>query len=168
MASRDLTSAFVERRTAALRKRERKKDAGTFIGSWGIVLFLSLTYTTRLGYQKLTAGGTHDLMLEDESGIQLGTLNGSTKPVWVGDVDEIERLLVDLQARMDGLKSMHAARIGSVFGKDLSDMEGRIERKTAEITDEFRTAERLLQKVGAATRRAGGDSATIGANVQRR
>lgn len=32
----------------------------------------------------------------------------------------------------------------------------------------FRYAERMLQKVGAATKRAGGEEATVGANVQRR
>ena len=63
---------------------------------------------------------------------------------------------------------MHASRIGSVFGKDLDNMEGQIENKTSEITDQFRYAERLLQKVGVATRRSGGEEATVGANVQRR
>jgi syntaxin 16 len=33
--------------------------------------------------------------------------------------------------------------------------------------DRFRQAERYLQRVGAATRRAGGEEATVGANVQR-
>ena len=47
-------------------------------------------------------------------------------------------------------------------------MEGRIEGLTQNLTDQFRYAERLLQKVGMATRRAGGEEATVGANVQRR
>jgi syntaxin 16 len=34
-------------------------------------------------------------------------------------------------------------------------------------TDRFRTAERYLQRVGTATRRAGGEEATVGANIQR-
>ena len=34
-------------------------------------------------------------------------------------------------------------------------------------TDRFRQAERYLQRVGAATRRAGGEETTIGANIQR-
>lgn len=89
-------------------------------------------------------------------------------PAWVKDVDGVERCLADIQRQMDSLQSMHASRVGSVFGKDLDDMEGRIERKTSDITDEFRHAERLLQKVGVATRRAGGEEATVGANVQRR
>lgn len=46
-------------------------------------------------------------------------------------------------------------------------MENRIEGMTSQITDQFRMAERILQKVGAATRRAGGEEASIGANVQR-
>ena len=89
-------------------------------------------------------------------------------PAWVKDVDGVERCLQDIRESMDQLQSMHAARIGSVFGKDLENMESKIEAKTRSITDEFRHAERLLQKVGAATRRAGGESATVGANVQRR
>ena len=36
------------------------------------------------------------------------------------------------------------------------------------ISDLFRKAERFLQKVGTSTRRAGGEEATVGANVQRR
>ena len=46
-------------------------------------------------------------------------------------------------------------------------MEQRIESMTRNITDRFRTAERILKRVGAATRRLGGEEAAIGANVQR-
>jgi syntaxin 16 len=38
---------------------------------------------------------------------------------------------------------------------------------TRDITDRFRQAERILKKVGMATRMAGGEEAAIGANVQR-
>lgn len=62
---------------------------------------------------------------------------------------------------------MHASRIGTVFGRDLDDMERRIERRTTEVTTLFRNAERRLQKVGASTRRAGGEESLVGANVQR-
>ena len=37
-----------------------------------------------------------------------------------------------------------------------------------QLTDKFRQAERLLQRVGIATKRSGGEEATVGANVQRR
>ena len=47
-----------------------------------------------------------------------------------------------------------ATIMGSVFGKDLNDMENGIERMTRDITDRFRRAERVLQKVGTASRRA--------------
>lgn len=89
-------------------------------------------------------------------------------PAWVHDVEGVERCLSDIGKLMESLKAMHATRVGSVFGKDLEDMEGRIEKKTRDITDQFRYAERLLQKVGTATRRIGGEEATVGANVQRR
>ena len=65
------------------------------------------------------------------------------------------------------LASMHASRIGTVFGRDLDNMERQIERKTTEVTTLFRKAERYLQKVGASTRQAGGDESIVGANVQR-
>ncbi|KAL7502050.1 hypothetical protein ACHAWX_000443 [Stephanocyclus meneghinianus] len=68
---------------------------------------------------------------------------------------------------MSELASMHASRIGTVFGRDLDAMEKQIDRKTREVTELFRKAERHLQKVGACTRRAGGEEATVGANVQR-
>ena len=68
---------------------------------------------------------------------------------------------------MSELASMHASRIGTVFGRDLDNMERQIERKTTEVTTLFRKAERYLQKVGASTRQAGGEESTVGANVQR-
>ena len=40
-------------------------------------------------------------------------------------------------------------------------------RRQGVLPDQFRKAERVLQKVGAATRRAGGEQAAVGANVQR-
>jgi syntaxin 16 len=91
----------------------------------------------------------------------------SKQPTWVEDVDRVKDILQMIQQKMDDLQSLHASRVGSVFGKDLDDMEVRIEAMTRDITDQFRMAERILQKVGAATRRAGGEEAAIGANVQR-
>lgn len=96
-----------------------------------------------------------------------GGLN-SQPPPWVEDVDAVNEVLVDIQREMDRLHNMHANRVGSVFGKDLDNMEGQIEKLTSDITDMFRFAERKLQKVGAATKRAGGEEAMVGANVQRR
>ena len=83
-------------------------------------------------------------------------------------MDAVESCLTEIQHQMTSLKSMHAQRVGSVFGRDLDDMEGRIEKMTQNITDAFRKAERHLQKVGMATKRAGGQEATVGANIQRR
>ena len=93
--------------------------------------------------------------------------NLSTKPQWVPDVEAVQDALQGITKMMEDLQSLHASRLGSVFGKDLDDMEIRIERMTRDITDRFRQAERVLQKVGAASRRAGGQEAAIGANVQR-
>ena len=89
-------------------------------------------------------------------------------PMWVDDVDSVNDCLSDITRLMAILNSMHATRVGTVFGKDLDDMEFKIERMTADITDKFRKAEKSLMKVGAATKRVGGEEATIGANVQRR
>lgn len=97
----------------------------------------------------------------------MSTLSGGPPPAWVQDADAIQDCLTEIQRRMDDLQSMHATRVGSVFGRDLEDMEGRIEKMTTNLTEQFRYAERLLQKVGVATRRAGGQEATVGANVQR-
>lgn len=125
-------------------------------------------------YKKLAAGGAHDLMLhvggvdEENGGIQLSDLNNNQTPAWVADADAVETCLADIQRHTVDLQSMHAQRVGSVFGRDLEDMELLIERKTADVTEQFRHAERLLQRVGVVTRRAGGQEATVGANVQRR
>ena len=56
---------------------------------------------------------------------------------------------------------MHASRIGTVFGRDLDDMERWIERKTTEVTSIFRRAEKHLQKVGILTRRVGGEGSAL-------
>ena len=119
------------------------------------------TTSPTAGYSKLSAGG-HDLALMEE-GIQMTAMDG--QPSWVKDVEAIERCLVDIQQQMQDLQSMHATRVGSVFGRDLPDMERKIETKTSQITDQFRYAERLLTQVGRATKNSG--SATVGANVQR-
>lgn len=112
------------------------------------------------------------MMMAEEggNGIQMSTLGkkGKNAPAWVEDVDAVESCLTEIQHQMTSLKSMHAQRVGSVFGRDLDDMEGRIEKMTQNITDAFRKAERHLQKVGMATKRAGGQEATVGANIQRR
>jgi syntaxin 16 len=102
----------------------------------------------------------------------MNTLGGAgsvsqQQPSWVNDVDGVHHELAEIQRLMDILQSMHSSRVGSVFGKDLQDMEGKIERLTRDITDRFRQAERMLQKVGSATKRAGGQEAAIGSNVQR-
>jgi hypothetical protein len=131
------------------------------------------TATDGGSYTQLAAGGAgHDLMLAEEGGnsiLELSRLGGSsTPPVWVADVDKVEACVQDIERAMKELQGMHAQRVGSVFGKDLEDMERWIEQRTANVTDQFRYAERLLQKVGMATKRAGGQEATVGANVQRR
>lgn len=147
MASRDLTAAFLERRSAC---HMRRRGEG----------------------KKLTAGRTDDLLLVEEGGgIQMTSLTSSTDalpPRWVDDVDSVNAALEDIVRMMGILQSMHSNRVGSVFGKDLDDMEGKIEQLTHNVTDRFRQAERVLQRVGAATRNAGGEEATVGANVQRR
>ena len=104
-----------------------------------------------------------------EEGIQMSSFgNANTQPSWVQDVDSVEQILNDIQILQQKLLHMHAQRVGSVFGKDLENMEQNIENMTFQVTDKFRTSERLLQKVGFATRNAGGQEATIGSNVQRR
>jgi len=55
-------------------------------------------------------------------------------PQWVDDVDGINDVLADVQRLMDVLQSLHASRVGSVFGRDLDDMEVKIEKLTRDIT----------------------------------
>lgn len=96
--------------------------------------------------------------------------NNSTPPSWVSHVDAVERSLVTIEAQMEDLQALHAQRVGSVFGKNLDNMEGRIDHMTQQITDEMRVAERHLQAVGKQTATGGGrdaEEAAVGANVQR-
>jgi len=176
MASRDLTAAYFDRRTASLKRRA---TLGT-TSSNGIA---DHNGRRNKPTNRLTAGGSHDdddghsLMLMEEgdgrdNGIQMTNLNQQQhhhqqQPPWVVDVDRVKSILQEIQRQMDDLRSLHASRVGSVFGKDLDDMEVRIQHMTRDVTDKFRRAERILRQVGAATRRAGGEEAAIGANVQR-
>jgi len=113
--------------------------------------------------------GGEDFHLEDgalSAGIDR-TSASALPPQWVDDVDAVHQELSDITRLMGVLQSMHSSRVGSVFGKDLDEVEGKIEKLTRDITDRFRTAERYLQRVGTATRRAGGEEAVVGSNVQR-
>lgn len=104
----------------------------------------------------------------EDGGSSLYTSSSSTLPPdWVNDVDAVNAAISDIHRLMSELQSMHASRIGTVFGRDLDTMERQIERKTTDITTTFRKAERSLKKVGASTRMAGGEESTVGANVQR-
>ena len=110
------------------------------------------------------------MLAEEGNGIQMSTLNGGGKapPGWVKHVDAVEQSLRTIQDQMNDLQSLHSQRVGSVFGKNLDNMEGRIEKMTNAITDEFRVAERHLQAVGKqAAAATTSDEATVGANVQR-
>lgn len=65
--------------------------------------------------------------------------SSNTPPPWVEDVDAVNEVLSDIQRQMDQLHSMHATRVGSVFGKDLDNMEGQIEKMTRDITGTLHT-----------------------------
>lgn len=154
MASRDLTTAFIERRTAAnLRRRTSENGNGSRMKPFGI-----------------SKGGMEtEIMMEE--GIPMTPpsskpLVASLPPQWVDDVDAINEALNDITRLMGILSSMHATRVGTVFG-GVDDMEMKIERMTGDITDKFRHAERLLMRVGMATRKCGGEEALIGTNVQK-
>lgn len=182
MASRDLTSSFFERRASAMKRRgngrpvtspKHRLTAGGTDDGHSLMLMEVREGKSNCDIVKINLNSSNFTdsflffnILKEGDGIQLSSLSNSP-PSWVGDVDRVKDALAEIQRMMDNLQSLHASRVGSVFGKDLDDMEGRIEYMTRDITDQFRSAERILQKVGAATRRAGGEEAAIGANVQR-
>mmetsp|Transcript_5786 Transcript_5786/g.8133 ORF Transcript_5786/g.8133 Transcript_5786/m.8133 type:complete len:317 (-) Transcript_5786:247-1197(-) len=156
MASRDLTAAFVERRSAANIRRRTGDHGGSRMKPFGIS----------------NGGLDSDVMMEE--GIPMtptrsftSGANSNLPPQWVDEVDAVNGLLSDIFRLMGILNSMHATRVGTVFGRDLDDMEAKIENMTGDITNKFRQAEKLLTRVGIATKRVGGEEATIGANVQR-
>ena len=92
---------------------------------------------------------------------------GTIPPDWVDEVDSINSQLEEIVRQMSQLNALHATRLGSVFGKDLDNMETDIESLTRTITNRFRTCENMLQKVGHATKKGHKEEATIGANIQR-
>ena len=62
--------------------------------------------------------------------------NNSVPPRWVDDVDDIHKSLSEITRLMNVLSSLHASRLGSVFGNDLEQMEGKIESLTRDVTGE--------------------------------
>lgn len=120
---------------------------------------------------KIGGTGTNDLLLAEEGSDEAmrGYIRAqhALPPKWVDDVDSIHSILAEITRMVGTLNSLHASRLGSVFGKDLENKEREIEKLTRDITDRFRDAERLLQRVGSATKKAGGEESRIGANVQR-
>ncbi|GKY95931.1 hypothetical protein MPSEU_000553700 [Mayamaea pseudoterrestris] len=166
-ASRNLTNQFVELRSACLLRKRRGGGGASSGNSSGRPYERPAADPA---YKKLTAGGVHDLSLAEEGDIQLSHIS-SSPPTWVSHVQAVEDLLVEIQNHMDQLQHMHATRLGSVFGKDLANMEQRIEQATFDLTEQLRQAERLLQAVGVATRQSSlsgdDDAATIGANIQK-
>mmetsp|Transcript_26408 Transcript_26408/g.48552 ORF Transcript_26408/g.48552 Transcript_26408/m.48552 type:complete len:323 (+) Transcript_26408:78-1046(+) len=155
MASRDLTSAFIERRTAT--NRRRRSSGG-----------IPSSKVTPFGISQKKHGVIDDhLLMEDGNALSNNVYASTLPPDWVNDVDSVNATISDIQHLMSSLASMHASRIGTVFGRDLDTMERQIERKTTEVTTLFRKAEQYLKKVGTSTRRAGGEESTVGANVQR-
>lgn len=154
MASRDLTSAFIERRSATNRRRRSSGGTPSKVAPFGIS-------------QKKHGYSDDHLLMEDGHAPNNNVYASTLPPDWVNDVDSVNATVEDIQRLMSELASMHASRIGTVFGRDLDNMERQIERRTTEVTTLFRKAERYLQKVGASTRQAGGEESTVGANVQR-
>ena len=84
------------------------------------------------------------LDVAEEGGIQMNSLTSSSSfvkalpPQWVDDVDAVNAELTEIIRMMDVLQSLHSSRVGSVFGKDLDDMEGRIEKMTQDVTGMYR------------------------------
>jgi len=160
MASRDLTATFIERRTAANVRRRTSSKSG------------STSRLSPFGLSKKSSVDDDHLLIEEgfppmSSPLDKGTGNAPVPPQWVDEVDSIHSNLEEIVRQMSQLNSLHATRLGSVFGKDLDNMEGEIESLTRDITNRFRTCESILKRVGNATKRGGGEEATIGANIQR-
>lgn len=117
---------------------------------------------------KVGGGGTNSLLLTEEGSAPGASHHApSLPPMWVDDVDSIHAILSDIRRNVGVLNSLHANRLSSVFGKDLELKERDIETLTRDITTQFRSCERLLQKVGAATKNSTEEERRIGANVQR-
>ncbi len=117
---------------------------------------------------KVGGGGTNSLLLTEEGSTQRAAHHTpSLPPIWVDDVDSIHAILSDIRRNVGVLNSLHANRLSSVFGKDLELKERDIETLTRDITTQFRSCERLLLKVGAATKNSTEEERRIGANVQR-
>jgi len=69
-------------------------------------------------------------------------------PQWVDDVDGVHGLLSDITRSMAILMSMHSTRVGTVFGKDLDDMEIKIENLTKDITGECCSLKSCVKSTG--------------------
>ena len=67
-------------------------------------------------------------------GQQTNTVAAALPPQWVDNMDGVHGLLSDITRFMSILMSMHSTSVGTVFGKDLDDMESKIENLTKDVT----------------------------------
>ena len=64
--------------------------------------------------------------MEDGSSSLYASSPSTLPPDWVNDVDAVNAAISDIHRLMSELQSMHASRIGTVFGRDLDTMERQI------------------------------------------
>ena len=67
-------------------------------------------------------------------GQKTNTVAAALPPQWVDNTDGVHGLLSDITQFMSILMSMHSTSVGTVFGKDLDDMESKIENLTKDMT----------------------------------
>ncbi|TMW58716.1 hypothetical protein Poli38472_010275 [Pythium oligandrum] len=142
MATRDLTRAFSQLRTDAKAKSLRRKNI--------------VNYTEEGNALMKNGADMHDWE----------AAHGSVAPGWVTVVGETNQHVAMIKEMMEKLSKLHTKRLMVRFDGSDSQHEKEIDQLTQDITDEFRNAERGLQRMGKQGDQSAADAKTR-QNVQR-
>ncbi|KAJ0410199.1 hypothetical protein P43SY_002531 [Pythium insidiosum] len=123
MATRDLTRNFVQLRSDAKAKSLRRKNI--------------VSYTEEGSALVKNAADTHDWE----------AAHGSVPPGWVSVVGETNQHVAQIKEMMEKLSKLHTKRLMVRFDGSESQHEQEIDHLTQQITEEFRSAERGLQRM---------------------
>lgn len=142
MATRDLTRSFTKLRSDAKAKSLRRKNI--------------VNYNEEGNALVKNGADAHDYE----------AAQGMVPPAWVSVVGESNQHVAHIKEMMEKLSKLHTKRLMVRFDGSESQHEQEIDRLTQQITDEFRSAERALQRMGKQGDNSAADAKTR-QNVQR-
>lgn len=121
MATRDLTSKFIQVRADAKARSVRRR--------------------------RIQAPDEVNSLMKDEEVREWDNARHALPPIWVDAMDDVRENVIKIKKKMNELNGLHKKRLMVSFANDEFHDEEQIEAKTHEITTLFRFAEKVLKKL---------------------